>query len=177
MRKGLGYVDERIEIVEQRDFAMASVMARTGIEPRRIGAALGGSIPDGPHWRQVEGACMIGVGPANWLAFTANAGRDWEVRLRRRLEGLASISDQSSAYAVFRLSSSGARAALQRGLQIDMDPRHFVPGSAAVSVISHIGVVVWQIDDVPTYHIACFRSHATSFCDWLEKSIASGVFT
>ena len=90
-----------------------------------------------------------------------------------RLSGLASLSDQSSAYAVFRLSGLGARTLLQRGVSIDLDPAAFSPGSAATSVISHIGVIFWQLDNAPTYEVAVFRSLARSFRHWLDSVAAT----
>jgi sarcosine oxidase subunit gamma len=40
-------------------------------------------------------------------------------------------------------------------------------------MISHIGVIIWQIDDVPTFEIALFRSFADRFWHWIEASCAA----
>ena len=90
--------------------------------------------------------------------------------LRERLGALASVSDQSSGYVVFRLSGGGARTLLQRGAAIDFQPPAFAPGSVATTVIAHIGVIIWQVDEEPVYDIALFRSFAASFLDWFEAT-------
>ena len=93
--------------------------------------------------------------------------------MQERLPGLAPVSDQSSSYVVTRLSGPDARRLLRRGLSIDLHPDAFVPGSAATSVIAHIGVIVWQVDDAPTYDLAVFRSLHASLRHWIEITAAS----
>jgi heterotetrameric sarcosine oxidase gamma subunit len=92
--------------------------------------------------------------------------------LAARLAGIASVSDQSSGYAVLRIGGSASRDLLSRGAFIDFHPARFGPGSAAVAVIAHIGVILWQIDDAPTYEVALFRSYAASFWHWIEATSA-----
>ncbi len=55
-------------------------------------------------------------------------------------------------------------------MPIDLHPRVFAPGSVAITHASHIGIMVWQLDGVPTYEIAVFRSFAQSLADWLAAS-------
>jgi sarcosine oxidase subunit gamma len=86
---------------------------------------------------------------------------------------LASVSDQSSGYAVLRVTGPTARHLLSRGAFIDFHPSVFGPGSAAVTTIAHIGVVLWQLDDAPTYDVALFRSYAESFWHWIETTCAA----
>ena len=93
--------------------------------------------------------------------------------LASSLIGLASVSDQSSTYAVLRISGPSARQILSRGAFIDFAPLVFGAGSAAVTVISHIGVIVWQVDDVPTFEVALFRSFAGSFWHWIQANCAA----
>jgi sarcosine oxidase subunit gamma len=93
--------------------------------------------------------------------------------LAASLAGLASIADQSSSYAVLRIKGVSAREILSRGAFIDFDPSVFGPGSAAVTTISHIGVLIWQVDDAPTYDVALFRSYAGSFWHWMTATCAA----
>lgn len=156
-------------------FALASIMARSGITADAVGAALGGCAPDGARLAQAGEVTLLGIAPGAWLAHAARWTPAWETSLRNRLGGAASVSDQSSSYEVFRIRGSHARSLLQRGVAIDLDPALFRPGSVAVTAIAHIGVTLWQLDDAPTYHIACFRSHAASFEQWLASAIETGV--
>ena len=159
-------------VVEERSgFGLATVMARKGADPAAIGAALGVDLRDGPCCSAGAGLVLLGTGPGSWLAHADAAPADWAAGLRERLGPLASVSDQSGGYVVFRLSGPGARTVLHRGAAMDFHPAAFAPGAVAATVIAHIGVVIRQVDDAPTYDIALFRSFAGSFRHWLDTTI------
>lgn len=161
-------------ILQSRDnLGIAAVMARKGMSAGDIGAALGIVLADAPVLSGGGDMIFVGTGPGCWLATRDGATPDFAEELTRRLAGLASVSDQSSGYSVTRLSGQGARTLLQRGAAIDLHPDSFAAGSAATTVIAHIGVILWQVDDRPTYDIATFRSFAGSFSHWLEQTVAS----
>ena len=88
------------------------------------------------------------------------------------LAGSAVLIDQGHARAVLTLSGSEARDTLAKGFEIDLHPRAFRPGDAAVTVAAGIAAVLWQIDDRPTYGIAVPRSMADSFWHWFTASAA-----
>lgn len=155
-------------------FGLATIMARKGVSAETVGAALGVAAPDRPAWsRGADGLMLIGTGAGAWLAHRDAAPPFWAEDLRARLAGLASVSDQSDGYAITRLSGEGARTVLQRGAAIDFHPQAFAPGSAATTVIAHIGVIVWQLDGAPSYDVATFRSYADSFRHWLDQTAAA----
>ncbi len=160
------------DVVERSGFGLATVMARKGVDPAAIGAALGVDLRDGPRCSTGAGLVLLGTGPGSWLAHVDAASADWAAGLRDRLGALASVSDQSGGYVVFRLSGAGARTVLQRGAAIDFHPAAFAAGAVAATAIAHIGVVIRQIDDAPTYDILLFRSFAGSFRHWLDTTIA-----
>jgi heterotetrameric sarcosine oxidase gamma subunit len=114
---------------------------------------------------------FVGYGPGQWFAVSESLANESLARdLAQRLAGLASISDQSGGRTVLRVSGPRARDVLAKGLPIDLDPRAFPLGSAATSVIGHIGVQLWQVDDTRSYDIAIFRSLSHSFWRWLTAS-------
>ena len=160
---------ERITIVPRDGLGIASVMARRGIDPSTIGADL----PRGPGASFSGPRTVLGTGPGSWLFLEENAAPQFAETLAASLAGLASVSDQSSAYVVQRLSGPGARTLLQRGIALDLHPDVFRTGSAATTVIAHIGVLLWQVDDGPSFDIATFRSFAGSFRHWLEQGVAA----
>lgn len=166
-------VAEPLTIEKRSCFGLATVMARRGAAAEAIADALGFAPPEGPAVTGNGEFALIGTGPGAWLAFSEGGEHQLADRLRATLDGLASISDQSSGYVLFRISGSGARRLLQRGAAIDFNPSAFRPGSAATTTISHIGVLVWQIGDAPTYEIALFRSFAGSFRHWLDTTAAT----
>jgi sarcosine oxidase subunit gamma len=117
---------------------------------------------------------FIGTGPGQWLVVSGSLGHETLAEeLAATLQGLASISDQSSGRAVIRLSGPRARDVLAKGLAIDLDPRVFPAGSAATSAISHMGVLVWREGASESYDIAVFRSVSESFWRWLKASAAA----
>ncbi|MCB2049033.1 MAG: sarcosine oxidase subunit gamma [Novosphingobium sp.] len=164
---------EALTVSERTGLGIATVMARRGVDAAAIGAVLGCALPGGPGWRNGGDLSAIGTGPGTWLVMTETGSGDFAEDLTQRFRGLASVTDQSSAYAVFRLSGHDARTLLQRGVSIDLHPAAFAPGSAATSMISHIGVIFWQMDDAPTYEVAVFRSLAGSFRHWLDSVAAT----
>jgi heterotetrameric sarcosine oxidase gamma subunit len=160
-------------VEEMIGLGMATVMARKGVTGAAIGAALGVTPPTGPGTESTNDLTMIGTGPESWLVVKTNATPDFANELSEMLADLASVSDQSGSYAVTQLSGPHARKLLQRGAAIDFHPDCFRAGSAATTLIAHIGVIIWQVDDRPTYHVATFRSYAASLQHWLSVTIAA----
>lgn len=161
-----------LSIETREGFGLVTIMARKGVFADRIGSALGMEAPVAPAYRiGFEGTALVGTGPGMWLGYAPTPDADWSENLQRRVDGLASVSDQSGGYRIVRLSGAGARVVLRRGAPIDFDPSVFGSGSAVSTVISHIGVIVWQLDDAPTYEIAVFRSFFDSFRHWLDQTV------
>lgn len=163
-----------VAIEERTGFGLATVMARKGVAPAAIGAALGIELRDGPYCSAGGAIVLLGTGPGSWLAQADAPSAGWAAGLRDRLGPLASVSDQSGGYVIFRLSGAGARTVLQRGAPIDFHPAAFAPGAVATTVIAHIGVIIRQVDGAPSYDVALFRSFAGSFRHWLDAT-AKGV--
>ena len=159
-----------LNITRRGPLALASVMARGGASHNAIGKAIGVDLPDGPRAAFAGGRTVIGTGPGAWLVVDDLGLPEFAELLQERLSGLASVSDQSGAYVINRLTGAGARILLQRGAAIDLHPDHFAAGSAAITVIAHIGVSLWQVNEQPSYDVATFRSFADSFRHWLDKS-------
>jgi len=95
----------------------------------------------------------------------------WPEGLAGQLDGMASVTDQSAGYSVLRIKGAKARKLLQAGAHLDLHPSRFSAGSSASTVIGHIGVVVWQVDAVPTFDIALYRSYAASLQHWIDATV------
>jgi len=158
-------VAEPFDIVERRGLALASVMARKGVQA----AALGPEFPEGPQCVAKGEMMLVGVGPGAWLAVSEGGGEDWPGPLEQRLAGRCSISDQSGAYVLLHIAGAGARTLLQRGVAIDLHPDVFVAGSAATTAIAHIGVILWRPAAEEAFDLAVFRSYAAGFRRWLAS--------
>lgn len=163
---------EHFELHERHGFGLATVMARNGVGTDAIAAALGCAAPSRPETATTDELRMIGTGPGTWLVLTDSAQPQWAASLAGRLGGLASISDQSGGYVLFRIGGPLARELLQRGPFIDLDPSIFGLNTAATTVIAHIGVTLWRIDEA-TFEVALFRSFASSFRHWVAETAAA----
>lgn len=165
--------DLRIE--ERLDLAIAAVMSRGDDRAlaKKVHGEFGLPLPSTPRRVSNGVKALVGVGPGIWLAVFQGAGPLMASELAASLAGLASVADQTGAYAVLRISGVFARQILSRGAFIDFDPSVFGPGSAAVTTVSHIGVTIWQIDETPTFEIALFRSFAESFWHWMTATTAA----
>ncbi|GLS19565.1 hypothetical protein GCM10007874_25820 [Labrys miyagiensis] len=166
-----------VTIQDRSDLELIVLAARkgqAGALAARMDAGYGLRLPSAPK-RVVSGhLAAIGTGPGTWLLTRESEASDkpgaFAGELTQALAGLAAVTDQSSGYAALRIGGPRARDTFAKGLDIDLHPRVFGPGDAAVTACSHIGVTLWQLDDAPTYEIALFRSMAGSFWHWLSES-------
>jgi methylglutamate dehydrogenase subunit D len=159
------------------DLGLATVIARKGqvtALAERVQSLFGMPLPTGPKRAAAGQVAFIGMGPGQWLAVEQGSAdpQAFAAKLTKDLAGLASVSDQSDARAVIRVSGPAARQALAKGLPVDLHPRAFGPGDAALTQVALIGAHIWQVDEAPTYDIAVFRSLAGSFADWLIAGAA-----
>lgn len=137
---------------------LTAVLARKGGD---VASRLG--ITDGPRQSQVGDAVALGIGPGRWLV----AG---EAPALAGLDGATSLSDHSDGYAVFEVWGPKVRAALAKGVPVDLHPDSFTD-QVAVTVIAHIGAIVWRCAP-DRFAVAVFRSYAGSFWHWLSASAA-----
>ena len=175
-RYGRSYGESGVVISERIGLGLGTVAARRGKAEalsRAVASAYGVELPSSSRVARGPNVGFIGYGPGQWLAVSESlAGEALARDLSAKLQGLASISDQSGGRTVLRISGAHARDVLAKGLPIDLDPRAFPLGSAATSAISHMGVQLWQLDDTRSYDLAIFRSVSESFWSWLTASAA-----
>jgi heterotetrameric sarcosine oxidase gamma subunit len=150
-------------------------MARNGVNASAIAEAIGCPAPLGPETAATGSLRMIGTGPGTWLALQTSADPLWVSFLSARLSGIASVSDQSGGYVLFRIHGPQARELLQRGAFVDLDPAVFGPDAVATTTIAHIGVILWRVGD-DAFDIALFRSFASSFKTWFADTAATLPF-
>jgi heterotetrameric sarcosine oxidase gamma subunit len=154
----------------RENLGLATVIARAGQAEAlraRLAALHGVEAPARPivaHGRALD---LVWAGPEQWLAISPD--RNIAPRLAEELAGLAPVVDQSDARAILRLSGPKAGDTLAKGCPIDLHPRVFKAGDAALTAIGHVGVHLW-VDDAPTYDLAVPRSMAGSFWRWLCAS-------
>ena len=158
---GLAATGAGVSLTPRSGLGLATVIARKGAGPAlkdRARLLYELELPDGPERASQGELAFIGVGPGLWLA-VQDGGRDTLAgMLSRDLGGLASISDQASAYVVIRLSGPQARQTLAKRVAIDLHPRAFGPGDAAVTSFGLMNAVLWPVAE--GYELAVSRSFA-----------------
>ncbi|MGE4372968.1 MAG: sarcosine oxidase subunit gamma [Xanthobacter sp.] len=172
--------DGAVTISERIGLGLATVTVRKGkLEALKTALAThyGLELREGAKVSRGNRLVLVGTGPDSWLAVQEAGGWAFAKELTAKLSGLASVADQSSGYGVVRLSGPAARSVLAKGVPVDLHPSTFRPDDAAVTLASHIGVILWQEpgetpEKTPVYDIAIFRSFAESFWHWLAESAA-----
>jgi len=169
-------VVDSVRITEKQGFAIAAILARRGTSAAMVGEALGADLPPGPKWIASGPLVIMGSGPGTWLTQREGLGEGtpagWVRDVQARLAGIASVSDQTGAYRVFRIEGPGARRLLQRGAAIDLDDAVFPAGSVAFTAIAYLDVIVRRLEEADSYELAVYRSSAESFVRWLDAAVA-----
>jgi methylglutamate dehydrogenase subunit D len=158
------------------DVSICNVLARKGADNKladRVSQKFGINLPRSARYVGSSPIAFVWAGPSQWLALgDSGDARMLEQQLRLRLSGLASVTDQSDGRTIIRISGPYARATLAKGVLIDLHSGVFRPGDTAITTVGYIGVHFWQIDEVPTYEFATFRSFAVAFWEWVTDAAA-----
>ncbi|TCK31063.1 N-methylglutamate dehydrogenase subunit D [Ancylobacter aquaticus] len=152
---------------------IALVVARNGFAESvtgRLGRAFGLEVADRTGAAIGAAATVVGTGPGRFLVLSKTEP-DLAGTLRALLGSEAAVSEQDDAYVTFDLAGEKTPDLLAKGALIDIDPRVFLPGDAATTVIAHIGVTLWRVDEA-TWRLLVARSLEASFTRFL---IASGA--
>jgi heterotetrameric sarcosine oxidase gamma subunit len=181
---GLGFsaADGDGVVVTDRDgLGLATVLvhrSRVAALTARIRERFGIDLPHGPYRSAADGLAFAGISPEAWLATNEAGSTGFAARLNEALGDLAAIADQSSGYAVLRLTGPKLRETLAKILPLDLHPRAFGPGAVASTVASHVGATLWRLGDAadgsPVFEIAVFRSLAGSF--WHALTVSAAEF-
>jgi methylglutamate dehydrogenase subunit D len=165
-----------VVITPRHDLALATVIARADKASElanRVSARYGLDLPLTPKRVSAGALSFTWAGPGQWLAaMEQTAGHTFEKNLRGDLAGLASIANQTDGRSCIRLGGPMARRTLAKGIPIDLHPECFGPGDTVLTAAGHINVHFWQLDHIPTYEFAVFRSFAAAFCQWLLEASA-----
>jgi heterotetrameric sarcosine oxidase gamma subunit len=160
--------ERRIEIVQ--------LTARKGAAGPLAAAArdlVGGDLPAAGRALVSSEVMAVSILPGSWLVTAPWRGNgDLAGRLAAAIGTSAAIVDQSFGKASVTLSGRHARDVLAKGCRIDLHPRVFVPGQAAVTPIAHISCVLVQTGDEPSFELIVPAGLAASFVEWLTTSAA-----
>lgn len=152
---------------------LATLTARRGRSAEVADAvrrAWGVDLPTTPRRAGGPDLSFAWSGPDQWLVAAEGWGGDLDAALRERAGELASVTAQGDGRVLIRLSGPRSRDLLSKGMGIDLHPRSFRAGDTALTSAAHVGVQVWQLDEVPTYELCAFRSFAGSLYSWLVSA-------
>jgi sarcosine oxidase subunit gamma len=172
--------DKPVAISEVR-LAIVQVQARKG-RAADVAAALqqhlGVAIPRPGQFTRANELSMVTIGPDTWLVTTAyvQEGHLYD-RLAGLLRGLAAVTDQTHGKTALKISGAMARSVLDKGCRVDLHPRAFATGRAAVTPIDHVTVVLTQTDDAPTYYLIAPSTLVASLFEFLTASAAEFGYT
>ena len=138
---------------------------------RATEAAFGVALPKTPKAVMADDMTFVWSGPGHWVAVSPYG--ELVPRLRAVLDPSVAIADQSDARAIVTLAGPPVRDVLAKGCMLDLHPRAFGIGDAAVSVIAYVGVQLWRLAEEPAgFRVSVSRSFAGSFWAWLQAASA-----
>lgn len=174
-RFGRSSAEPGLFVRELTDLALASVLSRRGAEAATVTAAqanLGITLPEAGRAAVGRDFAFLWSGPGHWLAIGAASDADVEARLAPALGDHASLFDQSDARVVLEVGGPRVREVLAKGVSIDLDARSFEAGCVALTSVSHLNVLLWQVDEAPRYRLCVVRTYFDSLWRWLASSAA-----
>jgi sarcosine oxidase subunit gamma len=147
------------------------------IEPDSAGArgideALGARLPRKVGETSHSGGhTALWLGPDEWLVVSeADAGTLVD-QLREAAGGTtAQVLDLSANRTVIELTGPGARSVLEKGCPADLHPRTFRDGSAIVTSLARVPVLVWKVD-AERFRVMPRASLARYVAAWLLDAV------
>lgn len=91
-----------------------------------------------------------------------------EVEMKRKLAGIASVSDQSHGRVTLVVEGPKARNLLAKGTPVDVHADAFSIGSSAVTQMAHVGVHLTRVGQ-DAFQLSVFRGFSESFWEWLTE--------
>ena len=88
--------------------------------------------------------------------------------MRKKLEGLASCSDQSHGRVIIRIEGPKARHVLCKGTPVDLHESEFEIGRSALTQMAHVGVHLTRVGR-DAFELSVFRGFSESFWEWLTE--------
>ncbi|MDO0930535.1 sarcosine oxidase subunit gamma family protein [Streptomyces sp. DG2A-72] len=164
-----------VALTERPFLAMANLRVDPASEAAdRIEKALGAPLPrqcgdttaSGPH-------AVVWLGPDEWLVLSQADATALAAELTEALGGdPGSVVDVSANRTTLELTGPAARQVLEKGCPLDLHPRVFGPGRAVSTTVGPVAVLLWQVDDAPTYRLFPRSSFADYLARWLIDAMS-----
>lgn len=155
-----------VTVREIREFDLALVACRHGKWAELIKNAksrFGVEPPALPEAVQGGQALFVWSGPEQFLVLAPRKAAPLAGELAETLGEAASVSDQSDARCLLKLSGPHVRDMLAKLVAVDLDDTCFPAGAAAVTVLDHTNVCLWRDPGgAADYRVLCLTSYAGS---------------
>ena len=114
---------------------------------------------------------VLWAGPDQYFVQSSKTETSLLTELQKKLQGLASITDQSHGRVVLRISGPKARAVLAKGTPVDLYTDEFPIGRSALTQMSHVSVHLTRTGN-DEFTLSVFRGFSESFWEWLTSQSA-----
>ena len=119
-----------------------------------------------------DGALPLGR-TRGFVAADARGPRRFRRRARCAFRAAGgALFDVSASYVGWRVAGERAARVLNRLVPLDLDPRVFVPGSCAQSVLGRLGATLYRPGDAPAFVVLVARSYADDALHAIEEAAA-----
>jgi sarcosine oxidase, subunit gamma len=162
--------------VAERPRSLVCVMARkdkANALAAAINAAFGLDLPPPGRWAAGPEADAIWVQPGGWLLESEPAAPGaLRARVAAATEGLGVAVDQSSGRSVIRFAGPPVRSVLATCCRLDLHPRAFGAGSAAMTRVAHVACGIRLVDATPTFDLIIGSTYARWLIEELLEACA-----
>lgn len=158
--------ERRVAIVQ-----LAALKGRESDVAQRVSAGLGITLPGPVKSAHGDGVTAVWIAPETWLVSAPDMGGNGLLaRVQSAVGDAAAVTDQSHGKTVLRLSGARVRDALDKVCRLDLHPKVFKAGDAAVTMIAHVTACLVMVDEAPTYDVIGPSTFSLSLLEGLEMA-------
>ncbi|WP_328529344.1 sarcosine oxidase subunit gamma [Nocardioides sp. NBC_00368] len=164
-----------VRVREEQFLTMVGLRVPVGSPDRaRLAKILGAELPE--RCGEVatgHDVVVLWLSPDEFLVISQSvAGSTLVSYLRAGVsEGGAAVVDLSANRTTLRLEGPSARAVLEKGCPLDLHPRAHASGTAVVTNIGRVPVILWKVE-ADSYRILPRASYADFLGRWLIDAMA-----
>ncbi len=147
-----------VELSVRHPLSMAMVIARKG-RSKALGEALASLRGCSVRWAGADQYYVVAEGRGEGALYR---------ELAARLQGVASVSDQSHGRVMIHIDGPQSRAVLAKGTPVDLYADEFPIGKSAVTQMAHAGVHLTRVGK-DAFELSMFRGFSESFWEWLTE--------
>ena len=116
---------------------------------------------------------LFWLGPDEWLiSLPLEQLADTRDSLSQALSGIHhAVTEVSDYYTVLELRGPQSREVIQSASPLDIRSENFGPGQCAQTRFGHASILLWPIDDTPSFGLQVRWSYAQYVYDYLAGSI------